>query len=253
MSGHLRFCLPAFVLVAGLSSSPASSNPFTGLFNAAPAKANAPAAAEEQCLPRPGKSTADGRHWVYRLVGRRKCWFQAAEGSAVVRKLVQQRAAKRRLAAREENGAAARSRSVADARAELPRPAPAEPSQPIPPALEVSEAGPVLAAGIAPPIPASVPGLADDTPALDEVDMETPAAADARADSAGWNWLGLLLMALGILSVSSSSQTIQRRCAAATAEMLARWSEAAAGHRPAVRRKRSVVATRPCAMEQMEQ
>jgi len=54
------------------------------LFNAAPGQATAPAPVAEECLPQPGKSTADGQHWVYRFDGRRKCWFQAAEGIATV-------------------------------------------------------------------------------------------------------------------------------------------------------------------------
>src|SRR2546426_168478 len=45
MSGHLRFCFAAFVL-AGLPTSPASSNPFADFFNAAPRQATAPAPAE---------------------------------------------------------------------------------------------------------------------------------------------------------------------------------------------------------------
>ena len=61
MSGHLRSCFAACVLLAGLSTSPASSNPFDFLFNAAPAEATAPRAAEEECMPHPGKST-DGQH-----------------------------------------------------------------------------------------------------------------------------------------------------------------------------------------------
>src|SRR5438270_61436 len=36
MSGHLRLCFAAFLLLAGLSASPASSNPFAALFDAAP-------------------------------------------------------------------------------------------------------------------------------------------------------------------------------------------------------------------------
>jgi hypothetical protein len=80
MSGHLRFCFPAFVLFAGLSTSPAYSNAFADFFNfnSAPQQVTAPAAAKEECLPLPGKSTA-GLRWVYRLDGHRKCWFQTAE------------------------------------------------------------------------------------------------------------------------------------------------------------------------------
>src|SRR3954469_18755327 len=98
MSGHLRFCFAAFVLLAALPTSSASSNPLTDFFNAAPtpapAQAAAPAAAEEECLPRPGKSTAAGQRWVYRFDGHRKCWFQAAQGIATVKKQVRRSAAK---------------------------------------------------------------------------------------------------------------------------------------------------------------
>ena len=98
MSGHLRFCFAAFLLLAGLSS-PASSNPFAALFNAAPGEAAPPAPAEEACLLQPGKSTADGQHWVYRYDGHRKCWFQTAEGTATVKEPVHHHATKQRAAA----------------------------------------------------------------------------------------------------------------------------------------------------------
>ena len=111
MSGHLRFCFAAFVLLAGLPTSPASSNPFADFFNAAPSKATAPAAAEEECLPRPGKSTTAGQRWVYRLEGHRKCWFQAAEEISV-KKQVRYRAAKPRVATRDENEAAPHKRKA---------------------------------------------------------------------------------------------------------------------------------------------
>ena len=98
MSGHLRFCFVAFFL-AGLSTSPAASNPFDALFNSAPAEATAPAPAEEECLPQPGKSTTDVQHWVYRYDGHRKCWFQAAEDSAAAKKSARHRVARPRAAA----------------------------------------------------------------------------------------------------------------------------------------------------------
>jgi hypothetical protein len=242
MSGHLRFCFAAFVLLAGLPTSPASSNPFANFFNAAPREATPPASAEEECLPRPGKSTADGQHWVYRFDGGRKCWFQAAEGSAV-KKQVRYRAAKPRVAAPEENDAARRKRkAVADARAELLRSAPAETSKPTRPApeLKVADAASVPATGaasLAPPAP--VEKLATDQPTPDhrtprQVDVEAllaaapaasgavaasvpPAAlaafptAEAADDGRGWTatWLGVLLMALGLVSVLGSSRTVR--------------------------------------------
>ena len=243
MSGHLRFCIAAFVLLAGLPTSPASSNPFADFFNAAPPKATAPAAAEEECLPRPGKSTTAGQRWVYRLEGHRKCWFQAAEGIATVKKQVRHSAAKPRVAVPEENEAAPRKRkAVVDARAELLRSAPAETSQPIrlAPEFKVVDAASVLTAGAAAFVPpAPVENLATEQltlghPTPRQVDVDTllavaPAASDAVAasvppatpvafpiaeaadDGRGWTetWLGVLLMALGLVSVLGSSRTVR--------------------------------------------
>src|SRR5579871_682521 len=105
MSGHLRSCFAAFVLLAGLST-PASSNPFDFLFKTAPEDATAPAPAraetaparaEDECLPRPGKSTTDSQYWVYRLDGHRKCWYQV-DREVAARKLAHHRAAKRLVA-----------------------------------------------------------------------------------------------------------------------------------------------------------
>ncbi|MFL6789895.1 MAG: hypothetical protein ACJ8EE_01800 [Bradyrhizobium sp.] len=243
MSGHLRFCIAAFVLLASLSTSPASSNPFADLFNVAPQTAIAPASAERECLPRPGKSTANGQHWVYRLDGHRKCWFQAAEGIATVKKRVHLHAAKHRVAAPAENETARRKReAVVDARAELLRSAAAETSQPTPPAseLKVVDVAAVVAMGtaaLAPPAPVAnraTGQLTPDHPTRRQVDVKTllaaaPAASDAVAasvppapavafpiaeagdDGRGWtaNWLGMLLMALGLVSVLSSSHVLR--------------------------------------------
>ncbi len=242
MSGHLRFCFAAFVLLAGLPTSPASSNPFADFFNTAPRQATAPASAEEECLPRPGKSTTAGQHWVYRLEGHRRCWFQAAEGIETGKKQVRDRAAKPRAAAPEENETARRKRkAVVDARAELLRSAPAETSQPTSRAseLKVVDAASFLvmgAAALMPPasIAVATDQLTPDHPTPRQVDVETllaaaPAASDAVAasvppaapvaspiaevadDGRGWTatWLGVLLMALGLVSVLGSSRTLR--------------------------------------------
>jgi hypothetical protein len=237
MSGHLRFCFATFLLLAGLSTSPASSNPFAALLNAAPGQATAPAPTEEECLRQPGKSTADGQHWVYRFDGHRKCWFQTAEGVATVKKPVHHHAAKQRVAPPKESEAALRKgEAVVDARAELLRSAPAQTPQPTPPAREfkVVDAAPVPAMGAAalvPPEPV-VAKPATDPPR--QVDVETllaaaPAASDAVAasvppatpiavpiaevgdDGRGWTatWLGVLLIALGLVSVLSSNRTLR--------------------------------------------
>ena len=243
MSGHWRFCIAAFVLLTGLPTSPASANPIADLFNAATRQTTAPAPAEEECLPRPGKSAAAGQRWVYRSEGGRKCWFQAAEGTATVKKQVRHRAAKSRVAASEENEAARRKRkAVVDARAELLRSAPAETSQPILPApeLKVVDAASVLHAGAAafvPPAPIenlATDQLTRDHPTARQVEAKTllaaaPAASDAVAasvppaapvasptaeaadDGRGWTatWLGVLLMALGLVCVLGSSRTLR--------------------------------------------
>ena len=158
MSGHSRFCVAVLVLLAGLTASPAYSGPFADFFNfsATPQQAAAPAAApEEECLQRPGKATADGQRWVYRLDGHRKCWFQTAEGTAV-KKQVRHRPSKPRAAASVENESAQRQRkAVVDARAELQRSAAAESSQPMrsAPEVKVVNAASVLATGAAAFVP----------------------------------------------------------------------------------------------------
>jgi hypothetical protein len=231
MSGHLRFCVAAFLL-AGLSTSPASSNPFDALFNAAPAEATAPAPAKEECLAHPGKATADGQHWVYRYDGHRKCWFQAAEGIATVKKPVHHHPAKQRVTAPEENEAALRKqKAVVDARAELLRSAPA-------PEFKVVDAAPVSATGAAalvPPAPLvtkpATDQLTPDHLTPRQVDVETllAAASDKVAASAppatlgavpikgagndaqGWTaiWLGVLLIMLGLVFLVSSIRTLR--------------------------------------------
>jgi len=243
MSGHLRFCFAAFVLLAALPTSPASSNPFADFFSVAPAQAAAPAAAEEECLLRPGKSTAAGQRWVYRLDGHRKCWFQTAQGIATVKKQVRQGATIPPVAVSGENEAAPRKqKAVVDARAELLRAAPAEASQPIrlAPEFKVVDAASVLATGAAAFVPlAPVEKRATDqltpdpaTPRVvvvktllatapapnDAVAASAPLAAPvafpiAEAADDGRDWLatllGVLLIALGFVSVLGSSPPLR--------------------------------------------
>jgi hypothetical protein len=243
MSGHLRFCLAAF-LFAGLSTSPACSYPFDALFNSAPAEATAPA--EELCLPQPGKSTADGQHWVYRFDGHRKCWFQAAEEIATVKKPVSHHTAKKHVAAPKENEAALRKRkAVVDARELLLRSAQAGTPQPTPPAPEIKlvdvAPDPTGAAALVPPAPAiakpAIDELTANHPAPRQVDVEAllaaapPVSSDAAATSVpspasaaipiieagdeGWewtaSWLGALLIGLGLVSLLGASQTLRGR------------------------------------------
>jgi hypothetical protein len=243
MSGHLRFYFGAFVILAGFSTSPASSNPFADWFNVTPKQPAAPTSAEaEECLSRPGKSTAAGQRWVYRLESRRKCWFQTAEETAVKRQ-ARRRAEKPRVAVSEENEAGRRERStVGDARAELLRAAPAETSRPERPAPEfkMADAASVLATAIAAFVPpAPLENLATAQPTPDrrtprQVDVETllaaapaisgsvaasvpPAAlvgaplAEAADDWRNWTatWFGALLMALGLISILGSSRMVR--------------------------------------------
>ena len=249
MSGHLRFCFAAFLL-AGLSTSPASPNPFDALFNSAPAEATAPAPApaEEDCLPQPGKSTADGQHWVYRFDGHRKCWFQTAEATATEKKRVRHHAAQKHVAAPKENESALRKRkAVVDARDELPRSAQAETPQPPPaPEIKVVNAAPDPAPGAAalePPAPAIAKPATDqftsDRPTPRQLDVETllaaaPPASDLVATSVSSaapaaisiteagddepertaTWLGVLLIGLGLVSLLvGASQTLRGRLA----------------------------------------
>ncbi len=247
MSGHLRLGLATFLLLAGFSASPASSNPFAALFSvdAAPAEGAVPTPGREQCLPQPGKSTAEGQHWFYHVDGHRKCWFQAAKRIAAVKKPVHHHGTKQRITAAEENEAALREqKAVVDARAELLNSAaPAEAPQPAPPApnLKMTDAASVPATGAAAlvPPPPVVSELATDqltpehrTPLQVNVEAllaSAPAARDAVASvppampvavplaeatdqERGWTatWLGVLLMALGAAALLSSSRTLRR-------------------------------------------
>jgi hypothetical protein len=241
MTGHLRFSA-ALVLVAGLSTSPASSSPFDFLFNAAPEQATAPSRAEEECLPHPGKSTTEGQQWVYRLDGHRKCWLQVAKEVATAKKPVRPRAVKQLVATPEENEAALRKRKeVVDARAELLRSAPPETAQPTPsaPQFKVVDAAAVPATGAAALVPAplvvaetATNQLTPNHPTPSHVDVEmllaaapavsdgvavsvppsTPAAvpiAETGDDGRGWTWLGALLMGWGLVFLLISSRTLR--------------------------------------------
>jgi len=173
MSGHWRLCVAAFLLLAGLVISPAFSNPLTDLLSPPPKEgAAAPAPVKEQCLLQPGRSTAPGQHWVYHLEGHRKCWFQAAASSVLAKRLVHRHAEKQPVSAPEENEAALRKKSFADARAQLLSAAPADTSQPTPPAPEVSDTASVPANGTAAtPVPAP--------PAVAEPTIDQPATEHA--------------------------------------------------------------------------
>jgi hypothetical protein len=223
MTGHLRFSA-ALVLVAGLSTSPASSSPFDFLFNAAPEQATAPSRAEEECLPHPGKSTTEGQQWVYRLDGHRKCWLQVAKEVATAKKPVRPRAVRQLVATPDENESA-----------------PPETAQPTPsaPQFKVVDAAAVPATGAAALVPAplvvaetATNQLTPNHPTPSHVDVEmllaaapavgdsvavsvppsTPAAvpiAETGDDGRGSTWLGALLMGLGLVFLLISSRTLR--------------------------------------------
>lgn len=161
------------------------------------------------------------------LDGHRKCWF-LTEGVAKVKKTVRHRGAEDRTASLDENGTAqSRHSAVVDARAELLRSAPAEPSQPPAAEIKVADAAAVLDIGNAmtsaqsrrlPPehsVPGQVdveqllaPALAGSPPAL----LVGARVADAHDEARSWTatWSGMLLIMLGGFSILSSSRTLRR-------------------------------------------
>lgn len=192
MSGHVRFGFAALLLVAGLSTS-AASDPITDLLsrNAAPEAATAaPAAAPaaEACLPQPGNATAPGQRWVYRHEGHRKCWFQAAAGTALAKKPVHHHAERQRVAAPEQNTSAPRKQeAVEDARDEMLSSAPAETPQPTPPAPAPNVVPVhVVPVRVAPPAAQVAPAPVAAKPAADQLapDQLTPPAPTLRAADA---------------------------------------------------------------------
>ena len=237
MSGHWRFCVTAFILAAGIQTSPASSNPLTDLFNPAPKEAATPARAEdapaptpvrEACVPQPGRSTAPGQHWVYHLNGHRKCWFQASEATVSAKKQIRHHFARRPAVAPEEDEAALRKKTVLDARAQVLSAAPAAATEPAASAPEAVDTASVRAGEPAIPVPAApiaaqptIDPLTPDRAAPRSVNVEMllaasaerdlaassapPTAADApsAASADNWEstaaWAGTVLIALGFV------------------------------------------------------
>lgn len=237
MSGYLRMCFFSLVLVEAVSTGPASSNPLADIFNTAAPQPTVTSPPQAECLVRPGNSTPDSLHWVYRVDGHHKCWF-LTEGVAKVKKTVPRRVAKDNTASLDKNRTTRpRQSGVVDARAELLRSAPAEPSQPPHPEVNVADAASDLDTGFAlmsaaliaehgrRPTP-SVPNQVDveqpvaAAPANDVVTSSEPPTipismlvltAEARneAPSRTATWLGVLLMMLGVLSILSSSRSLR--------------------------------------------
>lgn len=186
MSGHWRFFVAACLFVAGPSTLPAFSNPLTDLLNPPPKETAAPAPApvRETCLAQPGSSASPGRHWFYHVDGHRKCWFQAAESTASVKKPIHHYAARRPVVTDEEDEVAPRKRTPLDARAQLLKTAPVNAAQPTTPTPEVTDQASVsdnAAATIVPAAPIAVqPAIDPPTPrraAPRSVDVETLLAA----------------------------------------------------------------------------
>lgn len=237
MSGYLRMCFVSLVLVVEtLWTEPASANPLADIFNTAAPQPTVTFPPQAECLARPGNSTPDSQHWVYRMDGHHKCWF-LTEGAAKMKKTVRRRVAKDNTASLDENRTTRpRQSGVVDARAELLRSAPAEPSQSPLPIVKVADAAFDLDAGTAlmsaAPIAEhgrpthSVPSQVDveqllaAAPGNDVVTSSEPPmmpigvlvlTAEARneAPSRTATWLGALLMVLGMLSILSSSRSLR--------------------------------------------
>jgi hypothetical protein len=254
MSGQWRFGVGAFLLFTGLTASPAFSNALTDLFNpapreeAAPAPAATPAPVRETCLSQPGRSTARGQHWFYHVDGHRKCWYQAAEAAGSTKGQARHHFVKRHVMDDDEDETELRKKSIANARAQSPRPEPAETFRQAPAAPAPIDAAPIAAEpdtqrAPATPVPA-IPVVAER--ATDQVTSEQvaprpaavamllaeaptgsdtlasvpPATSSADAEVTQDRWgemtarIGGLLIALGLVSLFGSllaSRLLSRR------------------------------------------
>jgi hypothetical protein len=239
MSGHWRLYVTAFLLAAGLPTSPASSNALTDLFNPAPKEAaapartqDAPAPVREACVPQPGRSTAPGQHWVYRVDGHRKCWFEANEATVSAKRQIRHHMVRRH--AHEEDEAELHNKTVLDARAQVLSAAPPDASEPAASAPEAVDTAsvptrepviPVREAAIAaqPTIDPLTPDraaprsvnvemlLAASTPDRDiaassapPTTPDVPAAASADNGGSTAAWAGTVLIALGLVFLVGS-------------------------------------------------
>lgn len=237
MSGYLRMYFVSLVLVETLSTGPASSNSLADIFNTTAPQATVTSPPQAECLGRPGDSTPESQHWVYRMDGHHKCWF-LTEGVAKVKKTVRRRVAQDNPASLDENATTRpRQSGLVDARAELLRSAPAEPSQPPHPEVKVADAASDLDTGTTLMSAAAIAehGRRPTHSVPSQVDVEQPLAAapandvvtssepptmpmgmlvltpEARneAPSRTATWLGVLLMMLGTLSILSSSRSLR--------------------------------------------
>jgi hypothetical protein len=235
MSGHLRFCILASFLFAGLTmAAAAASNPLAALFGQS-VEAAPQALAKPECLSRPGISTIPSQHWFYHSDGHRKCWFLAPGRIATSRRPATDRTAK--LAAA-RNVAARKREAVADARDELLTSTSPQTAGPAP-KVELVDVVPVSPLGASRAVPmASVAAnpTSDQTASAQTappqfgggavlvarapVSVATPsfivsplaASQDVPDDSGRWSnasWIGRLLIAMGIVSLLSASRAIR--------------------------------------------
>src|ERR1700744_994967 len=151
MSGQWRFGVGAFLLFTGLTTSPAFLNALTDLFNPAPKEEAAPppsatlAPVRETFLWQPVRSTAPGQHWFYHVDGHRKCWYQAAEAAGSTKGHARHPFVKSHVID-DEDETELRKKSIANARAQSPRPEPAETFRQTPPAPAPIAPTPIAAA-----------------------------------------------------------------------------------------------------------
>jgi len=237
MFAHLRCFFSALVIFTGVFTSLGYSNPIADQSNSkvATERAAAPAAPQETCFSRPGKSAVAGQRWVYHRVGDRKCWFQTAEQPQLKRR-VRYRSAKVSVAASAENESMLpKPKRVEDAQAEL---LPVGPERPqalqSAPGLEVVAAAPVLSADRASLPAGELDRLESDNRIGRRLDADTsqtrapsqrvashaPLAAAAASghstseapdDKPGWpsTWIAVLLMTLGFSSILGSNRAVR--------------------------------------------
>lgn len=234
MYAHLRFFFCSIAILTGVSTSPSYSNPIDDS-KVATEQAAAPAAPQETCLSRPGKSAIPGQRWVYHTEGNRKCWFQSAEQPRL-EKRVRYRSAKPSVAASAENKSIlSRPKRVEDARAEL-LPFRPEAPQALPSAsgLDVVAAAPVPSADRASLLTGELDRLGPDNGAGRRLDADSPltqapsqrvashtalvadtppvhSTSETLDDKPGLptTWIAVLLMALGFSSILGSNRAVR--------------------------------------------
>ncbi len=236
MLAHLRLFFSAVVILAGVSTSPAYSNPIAGQPDSklTTERAAALVASQETCLSQPGKSTIAGQRWVYYRDGQRKCWFQTTE-QPQSKNRVRDRAAKASVSASAESDGilpTPKPKRVDDARAELRLETP----QALPSAsgLDVVAAAPVQRADQASLLIGELDRQESDKLAGRQPDADssptrvplqkvvshapliaaTPAVhstSEALDDKPGSpaTWIAVLLMTLGFSSILGSNRAVR--------------------------------------------